>query len=95
MHAWITSITITLGLVAASRSTAMCEVSPIAPIQSSRSTSSAVSTFVYRPRVHLAYIKIDHETFKITTKTCFGKTDTERFTFNMTYTAVQADLITS
>lgn len=47
---------------------------------------------VYQPRVHLVYMKIDHEAFKIATKTCLGETDTERFTFYMTYTVVQADV---
>lgn len=48
MHARITSITITWGLVAASRSTAvppaMCRVFPTALIRSSRSTCSTAST---------------------------------------------------
>ncbi|KAJ5615054.1 hypothetical protein N7537_000168 [Penicillium hordei] len=47
---------------------------------------------VYQPHVHLVYMKIDHEAFKIATKTCFSETDTERFTFYMTYTVVQADV---
>lgn len=47
---------------------------------------------VYQPRVHLVYMKIDHEAYKVASKTCFSETDTERFKFYMTYTVIQADV---
>jgi hypothetical protein len=47
---------------------------------------------VYQPRVHLVYMKIDHEAYKVASKTCWSETDTERFQFYMTYTVIQADV---
>lgn len=58
----------------------------------SDSTNTVVNIDVLGDGQHIIYMKIDHEAFKVATKTCLGETDTERFTFYMTYTVVQADV---